>query len=645
MAFAGSPIAIVSGGTYQIPMLPSGQALQGIQLSNLSSYPLLVSGGSSTRWVPPWTAMTFPMPSGREPFSVYVEPLAGAPAGGTASILVTYFIAGDPMPLQPVTLTAAALAAAIAGDVAVTGGSGAPVAVNQVAPELNAAYDGAIPAASALVIVAAVSGKSIYVFKFTYQDLGTGGLSIQLMLGDPTDPAAGIVIRTFFTGSPQPFEMDLGGTQLPIGTSLYLYNPSSSATAPITGGVTYSTANPSSNNVTELQGVPITTAAPVAGDGLVYDGYELSYLPPIVGKGAWDASTTYVPGEAVSYQGSSYFCILESANVVPPNASYWLELASIGATGATGAQGATGAPGATGPTGPTGATGAQGATGATGPQGTTGPTGATGPVGMVWTGAWSATTAYAVDDAVSYNGSSYICVTANTDSPPPSADWDELAAAATGVDATEIQGVAVSSTAPAAGDVLTATSGTAADWAAPASGVPTPTALGDVLTATGTAPGDFDWAPPAGGGGFLVNPPTAYGPSPFATYGITTAAALAAVDATNLTSGSFSAPSSGRVLVEVTFGWGPSAVGYEASFGFLLHGTITLASNTITVSSKSAGIQIVTLKFLLTGLSGSVELDFAAGNAQESSQDIYAGSQSSGNQAANIPCIITVEAA
>jgi len=99
----------------------------------------------------------------------------------------------------------------------------------------------------------------------------------------------------------------------------------------------------------------------------------------------------------------------------------------------------------------------------------------------------------------------------------------------------ELQGVGVSETAPATsdvleyngtewvpsvpsaalptptatGDVLTAT-GTAAgdyDWAAPTSELPLPGASGDVLTATGTAAGDYDWATPAaptlayGGGG------------------------------------------------------------------------------------------------------------------------------------------------
>ena len=55
--------------------------------------------------------------------------------------------------------------------------------------------------------------------------------------------------------------------------------------------------------------------------------------------------------------------------------------------------------------------------GATGPTGVQGPTGVVGPsgaVGATWIGAWDAATAYAVNDVVEYNGSTYICVTANT---------------------------------------------------------------------------------------------------------------------------------------------------------------------------------------------------------------------------------------
>jgi len=93
-----------------------------------------------------------------------------------------------------------------------------------------------------------------------------------------------------------------------------------------------------------------------------------------------------------------------------------------GVAGPTGATGAQGVAGITGPTGATGAqglqglTGAAGATGATGAQGLQGLTGATGldgpkgDKGVIWRGAWDNGSTYTVDDAVSYQGSSYIAI-------------------------------------------------------------------------------------------------------------------------------------------------------------------------------------------------------------------------------------------
>lgn len=107
-------------------------------------------------------------------------------------------------------------------------------------------------------------------------------------------------------------------------------------------------------------------------------------------KGAYGAGTSYVVNDIVTYQGSSYICILASLGNVPTNTTYWSVLASVGSTGVTGATGPTGstgtagavgATGATGPTGPTGVTGDTGPTGLNGVTGATGPTGPTGPAG------------------------------------------------------------------------------------------------------------------------------------------------------------------------------------------------------------------------------------------------------------------------
>jgi hypothetical protein len=98
-----------------------------------------------------------------------------------------------------------------------------------------------------------------------------------------------------------------------------------------------------------------------------------------------------------------------------------------GPVGPTGAQGPRGAAGATGPAGPTGPTGA---TGPAGPQGATGATGAQGPIGpagLFWEGAWVSNLAYRNNDAVYYNGSSYVAVqTIPAGQAPPSTGWSLL---------------------------------------------------------------------------------------------------------------------------------------------------------------------------------------------------------------------------
>jgi hypothetical protein len=171
----------------------------------------------------------------------------------------------------------------------------------------------------------------------------------------------------------------------------------------------------------------------------------------------WSSSTPYAINDAVSFNGASYVAIQPSTNLAPDtNPLTWNLLAQQGATGptgttgATGAQGATGTTGAQGPTGPQGPTGLTGATGVTGPQGlpgatgatglqgpigptgatgATGTTGATGPAGLTWLQAWSNTAAYVVNDAVSFNGSSYIALQPSTNLAPDTnpAAWSLLA--------------------------------------------------------------------------------------------------------------------------------------------------------------------------------------------------------------------------
>src|SRR5579859_1969542 len=127
-----------------------------------------------------------------------------------------------------------------------------------------------------------------------------------------------------------------------------------------------------------------------------------------------------------------------------------------GPEGAQGPQGVKGDPGATGPQGvkgDTGATGPQGAKGDMGPQGVKGDTGAQGPqgiqglqgpqgdpgaagpagkdgIGFNFRNAFNNSPSYAVNDVVSYNGSSYVALAATNPgdpSPDVNPDWSLIA--------------------------------------------------------------------------------------------------------------------------------------------------------------------------------------------------------------------------
>lgn len=62
--------------------------------------------------------------------------------------------------------------------------------------------------------------------------------------------------------------------------------------------------------------------------------------------------------------------------------------------------------------------GVPGSTGSQGPIGPQGPPGPVGAEGLEWKGAWSSSTSYVTDDAVAYNGASYFCINANTNTQP-----------------------------------------------------------------------------------------------------------------------------------------------------------------------------------------------------------------------------------
>lgn len=85
-------------------------------------------------------------------------------------------------------------------------------------------------------------------------------------------------------------------------------------------------------------------------------------------RGTWSGSATYVAGDLVTYQGSTYYTLSGSvgSNIPGTIGIDWAIIATKGSTGATGATGATG------PAGPQGDQGIQGIQGETGPAGTNG---------------------------------------------------------------------------------------------------------------------------------------------------------------------------------------------------------------------------------------------------------------------------------
>jgi Collagen triple helix repeat (20 copies) len=119
--------------------------------------------------------------------------------------------------------------------------------------------------------------------------------------------------------------------------------------------------------------------------------------PGLVNKGVWSETPAYYPGDIVSYGGSTWVNKLfingtTLTNHPDVDTTHWDLFVS---------------------------------------KGNTGNTGATGAAGLVWVGAWAAGTAYVVNNAVTYNGSSYRRKVAGTTATPPSSDatnWELLAA-------------------------------------------------------------------------------------------------------------------------------------------------------------------------------------------------------------------------
>lgn len=122
--------------------------------------------------------------------------------------------------------------------------------------------------------------------------------------------------------------------------------------------------------------------------------------------------------------------------VIPDPQPQKIVLALEESMGAPGSNGSQGPPGEIGPPGQPGVAGPPGQPGATGPAG---PIGSTGQ-GYSWRGAWNSATTYNPYDNVSYNGSSYTCIAANTNQVPTNTAYWNLIAQIGATGATGSQG-------------------------------------------------------------------------------------------------------------------------------------------------------------------------------------------------------------
>ncbi|HWW22292.1 MAG TPA: DNRLRE domain-containing protein [Edaphobacter sp.] len=155
-----------------------------------------------------------------------------------------------------------------------------------------------------------------------------------------------------------------------------------------------------------LQGVmgPVGPTGATGAQGPAVANYTGNYV----------SGRNYGLNDAVSYGGATYISLVGGnvGNTPSLSPTQWAVLAGQGI------QGPAGATGATGPAGPAGATGATGATGAQGPP-------------VSFRGGWLVGQSYAVGDAVSLGGTSYIALVANVGREPDSspAQWAVLAQA------------------------------------------------------------------------------------------------------------------------------------------------------------------------------------------------------------------------
>ena len=163
--------------------------------------------------------------------------------------------------------------------------------------------------------------------------------------------------ESLLTGNGPELEIVLNGTAGPAGPA----GPSGAAGPQ---GPTGPAGPAGPFGATGPQG-PIGPAGEVGPQGPAGTGFNW--------RGAFDCIGTYVAGDIVSYQGSSWIAASAIGGCVQPPAAPWSVVAQQGQPGTPGATGPQGVQGVQGPSGASGSPGAQGPQGLQGPQGPPGP--------------------------------------------------------------------------------------------------------------------------------------------------------------------------------------------------------------------------------------------------------------------------------
>jgi uncharacterized protein (TIGR03437 family) len=205
------------------------------------------------------------------------------------------------------------------------------------------------------------------------------------------------------------------------------------------------TAVPSQANTATIPATPGTALVIVAsGLGSISPAVATGTMPSSSESVALAIPTVTMNGALVAvssanYLGAGIYAITANVPGSASSGTVTVALGSLvgpagpaGPAGPKGPAGPAGATGAAGPMGPAGLAGVAGAPGPAGLSGAPGAAGAAGAPGLNWRQAWSMGTTYAVNDAVSSGGSSYISLQAgNAGNAPASspAFWSVLAQA------------------------------------------------------------------------------------------------------------------------------------------------------------------------------------------------------------------------